>query len=67
MSASPARGGLRLLMVLVGVVVLLFYGLLAYGSYVALATLWRLRPDPTTALLAVAALTLVFGYLSLRV
>ncbi|ELZ35028.1 zn-dependent protease with chaperone function [Halogeometricum pallidum JCM 14848] len=67
MSASSARGGIRLLMFLVGVVVLLFYGLLAYGSYVALATLWRLRPDPTTAVLAVAVLTVVFGYLSLRV
>jgi heat shock protein HtpX len=53
-------------MVLVGASVLAFYTLLSYGSYALLAALWRVRPDPLTAVVAVAALALVFGYGSFR-
>lgn len=67
MSAPTRSLGTRLVMAFVGVVVFAFYALLAYGSYVALSLLWRLRFDPVTTLLLVVGLTLAFGYLGLRV
>jgi heat shock protein HtpX len=53
-------------MVLVGLSLLGFYLLMAYGSYVVVTTLWRLRPDPVTTAVAVAIGAFAFGYLSLR-
>jgi heat shock protein HtpX len=53
-------------MVLVGLSLLGFYLAMAYGSYVAVTTLWRLRPDPVTTVVAVSTGALAFGYLSFR-
>lgn len=59
-----ARLGLRILMALVGLSLLVFYGLAAGLTYWVLATFWANRPPLGTALLVVAGMTLVFGYLS---
>ena len=59
-----ARLGLRLLMMVVGLSLLAFYGLAAVVTYWALATFWANRPPLGTTLLVVGAMTLAFGYLS---
>ena len=59
-----ARFGLRLLMGLVGLSLLVFYGLAAWVSYAFLATFWANRPPLGTTVVIVAGMTLAFGYLS---
>ncbi|MFD1585495.1 M48 family metallopeptidase [Halorientalis brevis] len=58
------RFGLRLLMGLVGLSLLAFYGLAAWLTYALLATFWANRPPLGTTVLVVAGMTVVFGYLS---
>lgn len=59
-----ARLGLRLLMALVGLSLLVFYGLAAWVTYWLLAVFWANRPPLGTSLVIVAGMTLLFGYLS---
>jgi len=51
-------------MALVGLSLLAFYGVAAWVTYWLLAAFWANRPPLGTSLLVVAAMTLVFGYLS---
>jgi len=55
--------GLRVLMAVVGVVVLLFYLLAAWGGVLLLELVWAIRPDLPTMVALVVATTLGFGYL----
>ncbi|WP_255195175.1 M48 family metallopeptidase [Halorarius litoreus] len=56
--------GLRLLMLLTGIGMLVFYALAASLAYGALLYLWQQRPDPAMTAVIVVAVALTFGYTS---
>ena len=56
--------GRRLFMAAVGIATVVVYGIGAYLSYRLLAVVWGSRPDPLTALTAIAVATVLVGYLS---
>lgn len=58
--------GLRLLMAAAGVVVFVLYATAAFVVYRSLLLLWAQRPDPTTTVAVVLALSLALGYVSYR-
>lgn len=53
-------------MAVVGVALLALYAALAYAGFALLVAAWRLRPDPATTVLVLAATTLAVGYASYR-
>lgn len=60
------RVGLRLLMVLTGLVLLCIYLLAAVAGYRLLLVVWEQRPDPTLLVAYFLVVTFVVGYLSHR-